>query len=253
MTYRILDTFCGAGGAGMGYRLAGFEVVGVDIMPQKHYPFEFHQADALEYIAEHGREFDAIHTSPPCQAYSQARAVHRKEHPDLIPVTRRILSKVGLPYVIENVVGSPLLARLLLCGTMFGLKTIRHRLFESNIDLGFPPATCSCNRQAVTGNLFNLHNTRQRKLYMQKNGYSRSCDALRDSLGVPWMSMDEAQEAIPPAYCEFIGKQLISVLDAAVHQQDDFVPEHIHGTCVFLDHNKDYSQNRNGLLDNEFF
>lgn len=212
--YRILDTFCGAGGAGMGYHLADFEVVGVDIVPQKHYPFEFHQADALEYIAEHGREFDAIHASPPCQAYSRAKAVHRKYHPDMIPETRRGLIASNKPYIIENVVLAPLRAQLMLCGTMFNLRCRRHRLFEANFDLGFPEFSCSCKGEVIRFNLFNLHNTFQRNSYLEKNGYEHSSDALKDSLGVPWMNMDEAQEAIPPAYTQFIGEQLRNYLDA---------------------------------------
>ena len=209
MRPHLLDLFCGAGGCSVGYSRAGFEVVGVDIAPQKHYPFEFHQADALEYCAEHGREFDVIHASPPCQAYSRARAVHKKEHPKLIPATRDALISTGRIYVIENVEGAPLHACLMLCGTMFSLKTRRHRWFESNVDLGFPPYSCSCQNQTGIGKLFNLHNTMQRNIFMDRNGYTSTANALRDSLEVPWMNMDEAQEAIPPAYTEWIGKQLI--------------------------------------------
>lgn len=197
----------------MGYFRAGFDdITGIDIKPQKHYPFKFIQGDALEYLAEHGQEYDVIHASPPCQRYSIARSVHKKYHPDLIPETRRLLILSGKPYIIENVVGVPLRACLILCGTMFGLKTIRHRLFESNIDLKLSPATCSCFRQAAAGNLFNLHNTIQRNLYMKKQGYIHASEALKDSLEVPWMNMDEAQEAIPPAYTEWIGKQLLAQL-----------------------------------------
>ncbi len=226
---RLLDLFCGAGGAAMGYAQAGFEVVGVDLRPQPHYPFEFHQADAFEFMqalvygsgigSDTGRltlsMFDSIHASPPCQAYSRAKSIHRKPHADLIPATRKILQASGLPYVIENVVLAPLRADLTLCGTMFGLPTRRHRLFESNVDLSWPPFSCCCRGEAAKGNLFNLHNSVQRRLYLARQGFARSADALRDSLGVPWMNMDEAQEAIPPAYTEWVGRQLMVALGHA--------------------------------------
>src|SRR5512139_2836909 len=117
MSPRLLDLFCGAGGAAMGYYRAGFDVVGVDIKPMPRYPFEFHQADALEYGAAHGAEFDAIHASPPCQKYSMITIVHGlsvvDSHPDLIDATRKLLMQIGRPFVIENVINAPLFASLL--------------------------------------------------------------------------------------------------------------------------------------------
>lgn len=145
---RLLDLFCGAGGAAMGYHRAGFEVVGVDLKPQKHYPFEFHQADALEFLAEHGREFDVIHASPPCQAHTSLKNLHDKDYPELIEPTRRLLEKTGLPYIIENVVGAPLRNPILLCGSSFGLRVRRHRLFESNWFLIAPPVATNGRRRA---------------------------------------------------------------------------------------------------------
>ena len=126
---RLLDLFCGAGGAAMGYHRAGFEVVGVDIKPQPHFPFEFHQVDALTYTLD---GFDAYHASPPCQRYSCAVNLHnnRDSHPDLIDIVRNILLKTGKHYVIENVPGSPLINPTQLCGSAFGLRVRRHRLFE---------------------------------------------------------------------------------------------------------------------------
>jgi DNA (cytosine-5)-methyltransferase 1 len=109
----------------MGYSLAGFNVVGVDIKPQPRYPFEFHQADAIEYVQAHGREFDAIHASPPCQAYSMTQRIAGKTHPDLVGATRAALQATGKPYVIENVPGAPLVDPVLLVGSMFGLRTMR--------------------------------------------------------------------------------------------------------------------------------
>ena len=203
---RLLDLFCGAGGAATGYARAGWEVVGVDIRPQPRYPFRFFRADAMR-VGLGG--FDAIHASPPCQAYSQAGAVHNKQHPDLVGPVRERLQATGLPWVIENVMQAPVRPDLLLCGTMFGLETIRHRLFESNVELGRSPTWCNCRRMALSGQVFNLHNAAQRRLYMATHGYTSVAKALRESLGVPWMSMDEAQEAIPPAYTEFVGRRLL--------------------------------------------
>jgi DNA (cytosine-5)-methyltransferase 1 len=197
----------------MGYHRAGFDVVGVDINPQPHYPFEFHQADAMTYPLD---GFDAIHASPPCQAFSRARTVHRREHPDLLTPTRPRLQGSGVTWVIENVVGSPMTADLTLCGTMFGLQVRRHRYFESNVDLGWPPFACRCRGEASKGNLYNLHNTPQRNRFMQKHPeYATQTDAIRAAYGVPWMSGDEAQLAIPPAYTEFIGAQLLRAIEAA--------------------------------------
>ena len=132
---RLLDLYSGAGGAAMGYHRAGFDVVGVDIAPQPRYPFEFHQDDALEFLAEHGHEFDAVHLSPPCQAYSRTGHLAdaqgaRRSSVRLIEPARAMVRRLGIPYVIENVEGAPLLSPLLLCGSMFGLRVRRHRLFE---------------------------------------------------------------------------------------------------------------------------
>lgn len=131
---RLLDLFCCAGGAGMGDHRAGFEVVGVDIEPQPRYPFEFHQADALEFFREHGHEFDAIHASPPCQAYTVLRVMHKdRQYVDLVGDTRHALESVCRPWVIENVPGVPLRFGILLCGAMFPpLRVYRHRYFESS-------------------------------------------------------------------------------------------------------------------------
>src|SRR3990172_1281618 len=147
---RLLDLFCGAGGTAMGYSLAGFtDIVGVDIVPQLRYPFEFVQADALEYLAEHGHEFDAIHASPPCQGYSIMNNLpwlREREYPLLILPTREMLEGIGKPYVIENVMGARHGAKGLakrgleahglkagyLCGIMFQKPFYRHRLFATN-------------------------------------------------------------------------------------------------------------------------
>ena len=214
---RLLDLFCGAGGAGMGYSQAGFEVVGVDIEPQKHYPFEFHRADALQYVAEHGHEFDVIHASPPCQAYSRTRHLRtaRDDHPRLIEAVRVALQTIGKPYVIENVVGAPLVNPLMLCGSMFGLGVLRHRLFESDPVIWFPPGPCAhegpvapmwwkARREALAVGKRFSYITVAGKSYLMSEG----CKAM----GIDWMNRDELSQAIPPAYTRWIGSQLLGEL-----------------------------------------
>ena len=230
MRPRLLDLFSGAGGAAMGYSRAGFEVVGVDIKPQPRYPFEFHQADALEYCREHGHEFDAIHASPPCQAHTCLKTMwNAKEHEDLIPATRERLTETGLLYVIENVPGAPLLAgwnSVILCGTMFGLKTKdgsgelrRHRLFECNF---YPGLVQPCRHSGPVIGVYGGHGRDRRRTVTVTShcgGYSRR-DGLQsfpvkqrqEAMGIDWMPGDALSQAIPPAYTEWIGKQLIAAL-----------------------------------------
>ncbi len=136
----LLDLFCGQGGSAMGYHRAGYEIVGVDRAAQPRFPFRFIQADALEFLACcRVSAFDLIHASPPCQRYSRAQVLHGREHPDLVPATREALVASGRPWVIENVVGAPLVHPVMLCGLMFGLKVFRHRLFETDGWLLSPP------------------------------------------------------------------------------------------------------------------
>jgi DNA (cytosine-5)-methyltransferase 1 len=204
---RLLDLFCKAGGAGMGYHRAGFEVVGVDIKPQPRYPFEFHQADALEYAAAHGHEFDVIHASPPCQAYSCFTPLaHRDNHPDLIAVTRDLLRSIGKPYIIENVTGARHLLDnpLLLCGSMVGLNVWRHRYFEvwPPVLLLTPPCRHDFKPVLITDhggpNANGIGKPRKRT----------PIDIKRQAAGIDWMTEAELSEAIPPAYTEFIGRHL---------------------------------------------
>jgi len=194
---RLLDTFCGAGGAAVGYHRAGFELVGIDVEPQPHYPFEFHQADALDYIREHGHEFDVIHASPPCQAYSRATAWRgsRGEHPDLIAPTREALLTAGIPYIIENVQEARELLRrpLMLCGTHFGLPIRRHRYFEIPL-LGLI-LTPSCQHRDTD--------------YAHDHGGKQTEAQYRDAMGCQWMTVHEAREALPPAYTEWLGRRIL--------------------------------------------
>lgn len=207
---RLLDLFCCQGGASMGYYHAGFDVVGVDIDPQPRYPLTFHQGDALKYLLEHYHEFDAFHASPPCQAFTNAQKIQGNEHPDFIQATRAAFDLIGKPYVIENVPGSPVRADIELCGAMFGLRTYRHRLFESNVPLAAPAhqdhraRTTKMGRRPVEGE------------YMHVVGNFSGVQAARDAMGMPWATRDGLREAIPPAYTEHIGTQLLTHLEQEV-------------------------------------
>jgi DNA (cytosine-5)-methyltransferase 1 len=207
---RLLDAFCGQGGAGYGYHLAGFEVVGVDIADHSdRYPFEFHQGDALEFIREHGHEFDVIHGSPPCQRYTPLGALHpHVEYPDLIDVTREAMVATGRPWVIENVMSAPLRKdqSIVLCGGMFGLRTYRHRRFESPMPLLAPGHPRHVIRTA----------TKQRRARWDEGWHVSIGDVGTyvgpEAMGIDWMTGNGLCEAIPPAYTRFIGEQLLAVI-----------------------------------------
>lgn len=214
-TMRLLDLFCCAGGAGMGYHRAGFdEVVGVDIKPRPHYPFEFHQGDALEFVAKHGHEFDAIHASPPCQAFSQAVTIaNRKKRTNLIPATREALIATGKPYIIENVptARKELRDTVQLCGSFFGLPIRRHRLFESTVPLWSTP--CSHREYpAIYEPAWNRVN--KLRVLSISGGYQQRQTDIEEhkaAMGVDWeITIPELSEAIPPAYTEWIGRQLLN-------------------------------------------
>lgn len=209
---RLLDLFCKAGGAGMGYHRAGFEVVGVDIEPQPRYPFEFHQADALEYLAAHWHEFDAIHASPPCQGYSISRnnGCH-KDAPRMIETVRDAILKTGKPYIIENVVGAPLIDPTLICGASFGLGVSgfdlnRHRIFETSFSM--LAMKCQHRRGFTIGVYGNGTNACHRK----KFGRCVTTQEMREAMGIDWMTRKELTQAIPPAYTEWIGGYLQAAL-----------------------------------------
>ena len=216
MRPRLLDLFCYDGGAGMGYHRAGFDVVGVDIEPRPRYPFDFMQGDALLVFEMPAwiDTFDAIHASPPCQRYSDLakRNGNADEWPDLIPEVRRLLQRTGLPYIIENVEGAPLVDPVTLCGTMFAETfVIRHRLFETNWPLT-PPAEHPRHPLVFTHDKRKAHYGKldQDTSYVQVTGGGNATIAnKRRAMGMPWASGQGCNEAIPPAYTEFIGRQLI--------------------------------------------
>ena len=222
---RLLDLFCCAGGAGVGYKQVGFEVVGVDINPQPNYPLPFIQADALTLDPAFMASFDAIHASPPCQAYSDLAKRNRNgdSWPRLIEPVRDILARTGLPYVIENVDGAPLQNPVVLCGTMFPeLRVIRHRLFEANFPIVMPPHGAHPLVHTFDRRKNHYGKTDERKDYVQVTG-GGNCTivAAREAMGINWMTKREINEAIPPAYTRFIGKQLAAYLAAQKMQEGE--------------------------------
>ncbi len=238
MRPRLLDLFCGAGGCAKGYQLAGFEVWGVDNQPQPRYcGDEFIRADALMYLKnllDTERDgvinpeaanacgtllsgFDAIHASPPCQGYSaMARTGAGADKPKLIPKLRHLLRESGKPYVIENVEGAELSGYVVtLCGTMFGLRVRRHRWFEIDPPVMVLLPGCTCRHGVVTGRLVGqMLSGKTAPGRRPRFGYTES--DRREAIGVPWMTTMEARQAIPPAYTEYVGKQLMNALAARV-------------------------------------
>ena len=219
---RLLDLFCCAGGAAAGYSLAGFDVLGVDLAPQPNYPFAFLQGDALRLDTDFLRQFDAIHASPPCQSYSDLAKRNRNAHawPRLIEPVRELLVKSKRPYVIENVEGAPLLSPAMLCGTMFaGLRVLRHRLFEANFPLLTPKHGVHPRVHTFDKRKSHYGMTHDMIDYVQVTGGGNcTIAAARDAMGIQWMTKAELNEAIPPAYTEFIGKQLLCYLQQSEPQ-----------------------------------
>ena len=225
---RLLDLFCGAGGASVGYHRAGFEVVGVDINPQPNYPFAFRQMNAMEALRNiwivNDRPIDAIHASPPCQAFTAyKRTGNVREYPDLIQLVRELLRQTDVPWVIENVVGAPLIDPLLLCGTMFDppMEIQRHRIFESNVfplhepmwacrhKLNGPDRYPGGRSVARTGTSKGLV-----RATIEIGSWDIPLAKQQEAMGIDWMTLEELSEAIPPAYTEFIGAQLMGHLSA---------------------------------------
>lgn len=205
---RLLDLFCCQGGASVGYEAVGFEVTGVDLVAQPRFPFRFVQADALAFVAEHGHRFDAIHASPPCQAYSLTHRIRGREHPDLIGATREALQATGRPWVIENVpeAAGELRGPVTLCGAAFGLRTYRHRLFEVGGGLALTQPdhtehvapTVKMGRPLEPGDWYHAV------------GNFSNVPYVRADLGVEWMSRDGIRECIPPAYARWVGERLMA-------------------------------------------
>lgn len=217
---RLLDLCCGAGGAAMGYHRAGFEVVGIDKDDQPHYPFEFHRDDALEVLraAVHGQSpygrIDAFHASWPCQGFSAYRRIGRgvgDGYPDLVTPGRPLLEVSGLPWVMENVEGSPVRPLVKLCGSPFGLDVQRHRWFETNVPMMSPPCVHGIwkPRFPQATNRKNLRRT------VEIGVWRIPLPVQQAAMGIDWMTLDELTEAIPPAYTEYVGRALLEFLAAS--------------------------------------
>lgn len=206
---RVLDLYCKAGGAAMGYHMVGFEVVGIDVKKQKRYPFEFIQKDALEVLQDmdYLRQFDLIHASPPCQTHSATRHLRNAQGKstdkvDLIPQTREGLIAGGVPYIIENVMGAPLIDPVMLCGSAFGLKVRRHRIFESNLKL----QGTKCDHK-TQGRPVGIYGSMRDEI---PNGgrTAKTMQEAHKAMDIDWMIWGELVEAIPPAYTEYLGNQV---------------------------------------------
>lgn len=231
----MLDLFCCEGGAAKGYADAGFEVFGVDINPQPLYPYWFHQGDVLDvldrlrsglgivFVHPDGRQrvlfieqIAAVHASPPCQAHSSITP-DKSKHVNLIPEVRERLERSPRPYVIENVEGAryELITPIRLCGSSFGLKVRRHRLFESSV-----PLRARLCEHEPQGTPVGVYGELRTKHWTRPDGRSRgkkatSLEEAREAMGMPWASWHGCTQAIPPAYTEFIGQQLLEHVRAS--------------------------------------
>lgn len=215
--YVLFDTFCGAGGAGLGYWLAGFDVVGFDTRDQPAYPFEFYQLDALEILASQSwlRHADAVHASPPCKHHTQLKFLrdsmgYKSSDLDYLPQTRELLESWGGLWLIENVPGAPMRIDAVLCGTQFGLvykgrQLQRHRWFESNFRLRRP----GCKHKGVPLGVYG----RIRDSLGSGSETVPTLDAGRSLMGISWMNWYELKESVPPAYTEHLGGQLLAQLE----------------------------------------
>ena len=210
---KLLDLFCGVGGASVGYHQAGFEVYGVDLKHGKRYPFTYLRADVLDVLRdeEYIHQFDVIHASPPCQTHSITKHLRNAQGKstskiDLIPETRAALIASGKPYIIENVPGSPLINPIQLCGSSFGLKVRRHRLFESNMPL--VGSKCDHKTQGRPVGIYGSLNDE-----IPKGGKTASTiDEARKAMDMDWAIWTELVEAIPPAFTKYLGGQIVNWL-----------------------------------------
>lgn len=210
---KLLDLFCGVGGASVGYHQAGFEVYGVDLKHGKRYPFTYLKADVLDVLKdeEYINQFDVIHASPPCQTHSITKHLRNAQGKstskiDLIPETRTALIASGKPYIIENVPGSPLINPIQLCGSSFGLKVRRHRLFESNM----PLVGSKCDHKAQ-GRPVGVYGSLNDEI--PKGGKTASTIyEARKAMDMDWAIWTELVEAIPPAFTKYLGAQIANWL-----------------------------------------
>lgn len=209
-TVRLLDLYCGAGGAGMGYRQAGWEITGVDIAPQPDYPGEFIRGDALEYLRDSGRHFCVVHASPPCQSSTAlTKGTNRgREYLNLIPATRAALAGLDVPTIIENVQGSDLRRDLVLCGEQFGLGVIRHRYFELGRFQPVQPLHKK-HRGRVKGWRHGRYYDGPYFAVHGDGGGKGTVAEWQEAMGIAWTANRKSiAEAIPPAYTRYIAHTL---------------------------------------------
>jgi DNA (cytosine-5)-methyltransferase 1 len=225
--YKLLDLFCGGGGAAQGYIEAGFDVTGIDCYKHKHYPGKFIQAPALWYLRHHGHLFDAIHASPPCQHASKSTSIAKskgKSYPDFIPRSRHFLARFSCPTIMENVPGAKIRPDLLLYGTMFNLLVLRKRIFEINncfiLQAGIPPKNGSV-RGGDYYSIFGKGSWKKSKTDLYpKHRLKTVRESWANAMGIKTkMNERELAEAIPPAYTYYIGKQIINYLDYELQQK----------------------------------
>ena len=214
MKPKLLDLFCGAGGASTGYYRVGFDVTGVDIKKQRRYPFKFIEADVRDVLRDHDftKSFDAIHASPPCQMFSNVSNLAKGQENNvskvnMIPLTREGLMMTARPWIIENVPGAPLENPITLCGSYFNLGVRRHRLFESG-EFTLKGVECNHKSQAKIVGVYG----RLRDKIPGGGTTANSIEEAREAMGIDWMIWTEIVEAIPPVYAEYLGKQLIEVV-----------------------------------------
>jgi DNA (cytosine-5)-methyltransferase 1 len=216
---KLLDLFCGGGGASMGYHQAGFEVTGIDLKNQPDYPFTFIQKDAMQILADldYLNQFDVIHASPPCQVFTRARHLMKAQgnstnKPDLVEAVRDALRAWGGTYVIENVVGAPIQG-IVLCGSSFGLKVRRHRIFESNKQL----KSLHCDHK-TQGNPIGVYGAmgdqpqgedKATGKYVYGGTVAKTLIEGQQAMGIDWLKWQQLKESIPPAYKKHRGKQLL--------------------------------------------
>jgi DNA (cytosine-5)-methyltransferase 1 len=215
---KILDLFCGAGGSAKGFNLAGvISIRGVDNRYQKRYPYDFTQGDALDYLIRHGHEFDLINASPPCQPYLKRLApLVKKKYPRLIEPIREILKELKKPYIIECPEKYPLDNPLMLCGSMFGLRVIRHRYFETYPLIWFPPYIC--NHWGKGAGTYVYQNGKRANASFETSDFLSIAGRgykLKDgriAMGIDWMTVDELSQAIPPLYTKYIVESMMKKL-----------------------------------------